>query len=53
MKEPTHISEIIESMDIFRNEPKPLIFNKMRTKKSRTIPAVRQKNKFLKALLQT
>jgi hypothetical protein len=33
MKEPTHISEIIKSMDIFKNEPEPLIFRKLRIKR--------------------
>jgi hypothetical protein len=34
MKEPKRISEIIESMDIFANEPKTII-NKLPIKKSR------------------
>ena len=37
MKEPKHISEIIEEMNIFEKEPKVLIFRRLRLKKSRAI----------------
>ena len=35
MREPLHISQIIEGMNIFDNEPKVLIFKRLRAKKSR------------------
>lgn len=51
MKEPKRISEIIESMDIFaKEEPKPLIFKPLRTKKIRCGTNTTEKTKFLNAL---
>jgi hypothetical protein len=52
MEQPTHISLIIESMDIFDKEPKALIFKRLRTKKSRAICSSTAKINFLKPFRQ-
>lgn len=46
MKEPLHISVIIESMDIFATEPRPLIYKRLRTKKAVVRLTQRQKLNF-------
>jgi hypothetical protein len=44
MNNPTHISTIIQQMNIFEKESKPLVFKRLRTKKSRAICSSTAKN---------